>query len=161
VATGAFTVPTGAFVALGYRLIVLAAITCAGAAAALYESVALTAVLTLLAAGSTLTAIGYTLGQSWAQTTADWLFVCSAIIAWYVATAMMLQGVGARRCFRLASGSPRTRLLRDSSSSGPAGRASGTVSNPHLGRTKGDGQFRSRPGPTATAPPLHRGAVER
>jgi hypothetical protein len=36
-----------------------------------------------------------------------------------------------------------------------------TVSNPHLGRTKGDGQFRSRPGPTATAPPLHRGAVER
>jgi hypothetical protein len=40
VATGALTVPTGAFVALGYWLIVLAAITWAGAAAALYESVA-------------------------------------------------------------------------------------------------------------------------
>ncbi len=91
VTTGALTVPAGAFVALGYWFIVLAAITWAGAAAALYESVALTAVLTLLAAGSTFAAIGYTLGQSWAQTTAGWLFVCSAIVAWYVATAMMLQ----------------------------------------------------------------------
>jgi len=93
VATGALKVPTGAFVALGYWFIVLAAITWAGAAAALYESAALTAVLALLAAGSTFAAIGYTLGQHWAETTAGWLFVCSAIVAWYVATAMMLQGV--------------------------------------------------------------------
>jgi uncharacterized protein len=93
VATRALTVPTGAFVALGYWFIVLAAVTWAGAAAAFYENVALTAVLTLLAAGSTFAAIGYTLGQSWAQTTAGWLFVCSAIVAWYVATALMLQGV--------------------------------------------------------------------
>lgn len=93
VATGALTLPTGSFVALGYWFIVLAAITWAGAAAALYENVALTAVLTLLAAGSTFAAIGYTLGHHWALTTAGWLFVCSAIVAWYVATAMMLQGV--------------------------------------------------------------------
>ena len=91
VATHALTVPTGAFVALGYWFIVLAAITWAGAAAAVFESVGLTAVLTLLAAGSTFAAIGFTLGESWAQTTAGWLFVCSAIVAWYVATAMMLQ----------------------------------------------------------------------
>jgi succinate-acetate transporter protein len=93
VAIGVLTVPTGAFVALGYWFIVLAAITWAGAAAALYESVALTAVLTLLAAGSTFAAIGYTLDQHWAETSAGWLFVCSAVVAWYVATAMMLQGV--------------------------------------------------------------------
>ncbi len=93
VATHVLTVPTGAFVALGYWFIVLAAITWAGAAAALYESVGLTAVLSLLAAGSTFAAIGYTLGESWATTTAGWLFVCSAIVAWYVATAMMLQSV--------------------------------------------------------------------
>jgi len=96
VVTGALTLPTGSFVALGYWFIVLAAITWAGAAAALYENVALTAVLTLLAAGSTFAAIGYTLGHHWAVTTAGWLFVCSAIVAWYVATAMMLQGVRGR-----------------------------------------------------------------
>lgn len=96
VATHALTVPTGTFVALGYWFIVLAAITWAGAAAALFESVALTAVLTLLAAGSTFAAIGYGLGTSWAQTTAGWLFICSAIAAWYVATAMMLQSVRGR-----------------------------------------------------------------
>ena len=96
VVTGALKVPTGAFVALGYWFIVLAAITWAGAAAAVYESVALTGVLTLLAAGSTFAAIGYSLGQHWAETTAGWLFVCSAIVAWYVATAMMLQGVRGR-----------------------------------------------------------------
>jgi succinate-acetate transporter protein len=93
VATDVVTVPTGAFVALGYWFIVLAAITWAGAAAALYESVALTLVLTLLAAGSTFAAIGYTLDGSWARTTAGWLFICSAIVAWYVATALMLQSV--------------------------------------------------------------------
>lgn len=93
VAVGTLKVPTGAFVALGYWFIVLAAITWAGALAALYESVALTAVLTLLAAGSTFAAIGYSLGQSWAETTAGWLFICSAVVAWYVATAMMLESV--------------------------------------------------------------------
>jgi uncharacterized protein len=93
VATHALTVPTGAFVALGYWFIVLAAVTWAGAAAAFYESAGLTGVLTLLAAGSTFAAIGYTLGESWALTTAGWLFVFSAIVAWYVATAMMLQSV--------------------------------------------------------------------
>jgi len=96
VAIHALKVPTGTFVALGYWFIVLAAITWAGAAAALFESVALTAVLTLLAAGSTFAAIGFTLGESWAQTTAGWLFVGSAIVAWYVATAMMLQSVRGR-----------------------------------------------------------------
>jgi succinate-acetate transporter protein len=101
VTTGALTLPAGAFVALGYWFIVLAAITWAGAAAAAYESVALTAVLALLAAGSTFAAIGYTLGESWALTTAGWLFVCSAIVAWYVATAMLLHSVRGREVLPL------------------------------------------------------------
>ena len=116
VATGALKVPTGAFVALGYWFIVLAAITWAGAAAALYENVALTVVLTLLAAGSTFAAIGYTLGQHWAVTTAGWLFVCSAIVAWYVATAMMLQGVRGRVVLpvgkRESAGTPAPGLIQ-------------------------------------------------
>jgi succinate-acetate transporter protein len=93
VAVGVITVPAGAFVALGYWFISLAAITWAGAAAALYESMGLTAVLTLLAAGCTFAAIGYTTDGSWARTTAGWLFICSAVAAWYVATALMLQSV--------------------------------------------------------------------
>src|SRR3954453_1862526 len=62
VATGALTIPAGAFVALGYWFIVLAAITWAAAATALSENVALTLLLTLLAAGSTFAASGYGLG---------------------------------------------------------------------------------------------------
>jgi uncharacterized protein len=93
VATGALTLPAGAFVALGYWFIVLAAITWAAAATALSENVALTLLLTLLAAGSTFAAIGYGLGQSWAVTTAAWLFICAAVTAWYLATAMVLESV--------------------------------------------------------------------
>ena len=93
VVVGVVTVPAGAFVALGYWFIVLAAITWAGAAAALYVSVGVTTVLTLLAAGCTFAAIGYALDESWARTTAGWLFICAAIAAWYVATALMLHGV--------------------------------------------------------------------
>ena len=57
------------------------------------RGIALTAVLTLLTAGSTFAAIGYGLGASWALTTAGWLFICSAVVAWYVATAMVFESV--------------------------------------------------------------------
>jgi uncharacterized protein len=108
VATHTVTVPTGAFVALGYWFIVLAAVTWAGAAAAIYDNAGLTAVLTLLAAGSTFAAIGYTLGEAWAQTTAGWLFVFSAVVAWYVATAMMLQSVRGEAVLPLGKREPVT-----------------------------------------------------
>jgi succinate-acetate transporter protein len=90
VATGALAAPTGRAPALGYWFIAAAAVTWACAVAALTRSTGLTAVLALLAAGATLAAVGYVAGQSWAVRTAGWLFVCSAIAAWYVATAMML-----------------------------------------------------------------------
>lgn len=89
---GALTQPTGAFPALGYWFVVLAAITWAGAWAATAESLGLTTVLALLAAGSTSAAVGNLLGSGGANIVAGYLFIFSAFAAWYTATAMMLEG---------------------------------------------------------------------
>ena len=68
----------------------LAAITVAGALAAFAESFALFTVLGLLTGGSTLLAIGLSVGSTGWVKVAGWVLVASAIAAWYVATAMML-----------------------------------------------------------------------
>ena len=84
--------PDGLFVELGYWFIALAVITWIGTWVATTSNGALTAVLGFLAAGSTamaiasLTAIG-----GWA-TLAGWLFIISAVIACYTATALMTEG---------------------------------------------------------------------
>jgi uncharacterized protein len=84
--------PTGAFPALGYWFIVLAAITWMGAWAASAENKLLATVLLFLAAGSTVAAIGDLLGAESAGVIAGYLFIISAIFAWYTASAMMLEG---------------------------------------------------------------------
>jgi succinate-acetate transporter protein len=91
VATGTLAAPTVRAPALGYWFIAAAAVTWACAAAALARSIGLTAVLALLAAAATFAAVGYTAALPWAVRTAGWLFICSAIAAWYVATAMLLE----------------------------------------------------------------------
>jgi uncharacterized protein len=68
----------------------LAAITAAGALAALAESFGTFTVLALLATGSALLAVGLSLGSTGWVKVAGWVLVASAIAAWYVATAMML-----------------------------------------------------------------------
>ena len=68
----------------------LAAITAAGAFAALAESFGLFTVLALLATGSALLAVGLSLGSTGWVKLAGWVLVASAIAAWYMATAMML-----------------------------------------------------------------------
>jgi len=76
----------------GYWFIVLAAITWVGAVAALARNVALSLVLVTLAAGSTILAIAwvtpYGLGL---QHVAGWILVASAVIAFYTASALMLE----------------------------------------------------------------------
>jgi uncharacterized protein len=89
-ATGALVEPKGAFPALGFWFIPLAAITWSGAAAALTESMGLFAVLATLAAGSTVAAPAIWTGSVGWTKVAGWLFVFAAGFAWYVATAMML-----------------------------------------------------------------------
>lgn len=84
--------PTGAFPALGYWFIVLAAITWMGSWAAAAENKVVAAVLLFLAGGSTLAAIGELAGSDGLRVIAGDLFIISAILAWYAASAMMLEG---------------------------------------------------------------------
>jgi hypothetical protein len=94
VAAGKVVIPANgaAFPALGYWFIVLAAITWAGMAAASAASSVLTAVLGFLAAGSTVAAVAELMGMEGLRVLAGWLFIVAAIIAWYVATALMMNG---------------------------------------------------------------------
>jgi succinate-acetate transporter protein len=93
VATGAVTVPkSGSFVELAYWFIPLAAITLAGFVAALGESIGLAAVLGTLATGSAFAAVFYYTGSTGWEHTAGWVLQASSWLAFYVASAMMLEG---------------------------------------------------------------------
>jgi succinate-acetate transporter protein len=73
----------------------LAAITLAGAIAALGENLALFGVLATLATGSALFAVGLSVGGTGWVKVAGWVLVASAILAYYTATAiMLLSGAG-------------------------------------------------------------------
>src|SRR5690349_11237428 len=93
---GRLTPPAPLFDELGYWFIVLAAITWMGAVAAAAEGVAITGVLGFLAAGSTLAAIANLAGLGKVNMIAGWLLIISAIIAWYTASALMLESVYGR-----------------------------------------------------------------
>mgnify|MGYP005812183889 CR=1 FL=1 len=95
-ATGTLAAPKGAFQALGFWFIVLAAITWAGTYAAAAEVKAVAWVLGWLAAGSTAAAVGNLTGAEWVNILAGWLFIISAIIAWYTASALMLESAYGR-----------------------------------------------------------------
>ena len=88
---GSLTKPTGAFPALGYWFIALAAITWMGTWAAAAESRVIAAVLGFLAAGSTVSAIAELVGSAKGRVGAGYLFICAAILAWYAASALMLE----------------------------------------------------------------------
>ncbi len=90
---GRLTPPTGAFAALGFWFIALAWITWMGAIAATGVSWSLVSVLGFLAAGSTVMAIGQLTGVSSVTMVAGYLFIISAILAWYTASALMINSV--------------------------------------------------------------------
>ncbi|MEN3300636.1 MAG: uncharacterized protein V7633_2694 [Pseudonocardia sp.] len=77
-------------VAFGFWFIGLAAVTWTGFAAALAENIAFALVLLALAAGSTLLAIGMTVGLPVLVTIGAIVLVASAVLAWYTASAMTL-----------------------------------------------------------------------
>jgi uncharacterized protein len=103
VAAGKVTIPANgaAFPALGFWFIVLTAITWAGTAAASTESSVITSVLGFLAAGSTIAAIAELVGVGGLRILAGWLFIISAVIAWYAATALMVNGALGREAMGL------------------------------------------------------------
>jgi uncharacterized protein len=55
-----------------------------------------TSVLGTLAAGSGVAAVAFLNGGTTIMHTAGWVFVISAILAWYVATGMMLKGAAGK-----------------------------------------------------------------
>ncbi|RCW46240.1 hypothetical protein DFQ14_102543 [Halopolyspora algeriensis] len=87
---------TTAAVAFGYWFIVLAAITWATAFAAMAENLAVSAVLLTLAAGATVLAIGLITQAGAVETAGAVILIASACLAWYTATAMMLQATYGR-----------------------------------------------------------------
>jgi uncharacterized protein len=83
--------------ALGFWFIALCALTFSGMLGAIAEGgFGVTAVLATLAAGSGLAAVGFLHGTVFIQHTAGWVFVISAALAWYVATAMMLNAAAGK-----------------------------------------------------------------
>lgn len=97
VATGQVTTGRTMDTAFGMWFVALAAITASGTLGALVEgSLGVTAVLGTLTAGSVLAAVGLLKGSTWTEHAAGWVFVVSAILAWYVATAMMLKAAAGR-----------------------------------------------------------------
>jgi succinate-acetate transporter protein len=93
------TLPTGTTMdhALGFWFIALCAITASGMLGALVEgNLGVTAVLGTLAAGSGLAAVGFLDGHAYIQHFAGWVFVISAALAWYTASAMMLKAAAGR-----------------------------------------------------------------
>src|SRR5690349_6028958 len=95
-AAGALTLPTGKFPELGFWFLALAAITLAGAIAALFESLGLFAVLAPLATGAAFAAIHYLTDIGWWGTAAGWVLLAAAWIAFYGAVAMLLEGAAER-----------------------------------------------------------------
>jgi len=66
-------------------------ITRAGAAASLATNAGLVSVLTLLAAGSTIMAVATFTGSDGLRVVSGYVFMVSALAAWYTATALMLE----------------------------------------------------------------------
>lgn len=89
--------PTGtAQPAFAMWFVVLTMITVMGAIGSLGISLGIFGVLSTLAAGSGLTATGLWAGLPVFETLGGWLFVVSAAIAWYTASAMMLKSATGR-----------------------------------------------------------------
>jgi succinate-acetate transporter protein len=93
IAAGTIAPPSGAFPALGFWFIALAWITWMGMFAASGVAWSLVLVLGFLAAGSTIMAIAQIANIHALTVTAGWVFIVSAVLAWYTASALMINSV--------------------------------------------------------------------
>lgn len=100
---GWVTRPQGSFSELGFWFVVMAAITW-GIAFSAHENKGITAVLTLLAIGSTLEAIAELAGIGWLRILAGYFLIVSAIAAWCVATNLVMRVSSLARPVRLEVG---------------------------------------------------------
>jgi succinate-acetate transporter protein len=112
-ATGVLPLPTqsrAAAVDFGMWFVPLTAITAAMTVAAAAASIGLVTVLASLTAGSLFAALGFMGAQSWSITLAGWLFFISACLAWYVASAMLIEGEHGRTVLPTGRRSPAGEL---------------------------------------------------
>ena len=109
IASGRVVEPAGQSSEIGYWYIVLAAITWVIAFAASAESGAMSSVLYFLAAGATTGAIGELSGAEWLIIVTGYLFIISAIVAWYTASAIMLEEAFGREVWK----SGKSRIMRE------------------------------------------------
>ena len=100
--TGRVARPQGIFPELGFWFIVVAAITW-GITAASRDNKGVTTLLALLAIGSTLAAIAELAGMEWLRMLAGYFMIASALVAWYVATTLMMQFGRIRRAQPITS----------------------------------------------------------
>jgi succinate-acetate transporter protein len=105
VSAGKVTIPANgaAFPALGYWFIVWAAITWAGTMAASAASSVVASALGVLAAGSIVTAIAELAGVEGLRILGGYLFIIAAVIAWYAATALMINSSFGRTVMSLGT----------------------------------------------------------
>ena len=97
VATGVLAAGVTLDHALGFWFIALCAVTFSGMLGALSEgNLGVMAVLGTLAAGSGVAAVALLSNSTGGEHAAGWVFVISAVLAWYVATGMMLKGAAGK-----------------------------------------------------------------
>lgn len=104
-AAGVLTKPAGPSIPLAYWFIVLCVITFSGAWASIWKNMALFGVLATLSLASGCMAAYQYSGITDLKYVAGWIFFVSALIAWYTATAMMLEGSTGRAVLPLGKSS--------------------------------------------------------
>ncbi len=92
-ATGTIPKPEGAFPAFAMWFVALAWITLIGAIGASFENAALAVTLHTLWIAAAILAVGEFIPSEGLQILAGWIFVVSAVAAWYTASALLLEGV--------------------------------------------------------------------
>ncbi|HEX7369683.1 MAG TPA: acetate uptake transporter [Rhodanobacteraceae bacterium] len=100
-AAGILPKPVGASVPLAYWFIVLCVITFSGAWASLWKNKGLFCVLATLSLASAIMAAYEYSGVDGLKYTAGWIFFFSALIAWYTATAMLLESAAGKTVLSL------------------------------------------------------------
>jgi succinate-acetate transporter protein len=111
VSAGRAAAPTGPlFPEFGFWFIVLAAITWVCVAASAAENRSLMTTLVFLAAGSTISAIALLVGSEGLLILSGYLFIICSIVAWYTASALMLNEAFGREIWALGR-SPQAKQM--------------------------------------------------
>jgi len=112
VAAGTTTFTAAMFPEIGYWFIVLAAITWACTMAAVAENKAMVTVVTFLAAGATIGAIGSLAAIDGLLIVAGYVFLVASIAAWYTGTALMVNECYGREVWGLGRSATARQMPR-------------------------------------------------